>query len=850
MKSLSFRLGAGLMMLGLIFTLSGFPVHSQDNHAQTLESDDPHVVRGGTWSPQTAAAASNGSYLYSSGAADDMLGLSFVGSAIEVLYVAGPSLGTLAIEVDGTVLRTVITTADQTAYQQSARVDYLSDEPHALKVYAQEGGIVAVDAFVITPHAAPTTSGVEDDSTGGIQSSTCAPLNVIHRVSLTHLGAQTNNYSLHSRLSSTGRYVVFESAARLVPADNDVPTDIYVYDRQTCTVQLISVSSTGIKGNSSSGYPAISANGRYVAFDSVASNLVTGDTNGQTDIFVHDRQTGTTTRVSVATGGTEATGGGSQAPAISSDGRFVAFQSYATNLVANDTNAAADIFLHDRQTGTTTRVSVSSTGTEATGGFSQACGISNDGRFIVFDSVATNLVTGDTNGAQDTFVHDRVLATTTRVSVATGGAQGTGGFSIDSAISGDGRYVTFYSGANNLVAGDSNGLTDIFVHDRQTGTTTRVSVATGGAQATGGGSFDPVLSGDGRFVVFFSQATNLVAGDTNGQNDIFLHDRQTGTTTRVSVSSNGTQGVGGNSGEPAISADGRYLAFSSAATNLVSGDTNGFSDIFVAPRLSPAVDTLALFNPPFESVGLFDTLADNPIAENYTTFSAYTPSTTPGQWVMGDWNGDGLDTPGVYANFVFYFTNKASESQASDWGGFWIGVNGPPVVGRFSNASPNDCVGAVDSAPYSGMTIFALYFTCDFSGTNPAPPLTFQWLSAPLPDPTFTGTFQFMAGDFNGDGLDSIAVRRNEFIAFGNVAPATGPATFDLAQYIGAPGTGDNGSFVVGDWDGNGLDSFGLFYQNGELFYRNDLDFNTGIHLNQSVGTPFGNTGVQAASWR
>ncbi|MBZ0320242.1 MAG: hypothetical protein K8L91_27770, partial [Anaerolineae bacterium] len=696
-----------------------------------------------------------------------------------------------------------------------------------------------------TPSPSPPSG--EGNSSGETRATTCAPLNTIHRVSLTSTGAQATNYSIRVALSSNGRYVVFESIAPLVPGDGDGLQDIYVADRQTCAIQLVSVSTAGTKGTAGSAQSSISADGRYVAFSSNSTNLVSSDTNGSSDVFVRDRQTATTTRVSVATGGVQSNGTSSD-PMISPDGRHVAFSSSATNLVPSDTNGIEDVFVHDRQTGQTTRVSVATGGAQATGGFSTSPSISSNGRYVTFRSNATNLVAGDTNGSSDVFVHDRQTGQTTRVSVATGGAQATGGSSYEPDLSADGRYVTFNSDATNLVVGDTNAQRDVFVHDRQTGQTTRVSVTTGGAQATGS-SYDQAISADGRYIVFYSAATNLVTGDTNGFEDVFVHDRQTATTTRVSLAAGGTQGTGGWSQAPTISADGRYVAFDSSATNLVPGDTNNTNDIFVTPRVQPSGDTLALVNPVFEHVDLIDTLADNPSAERYTAFSAYAPPTTPGQWVMGDWNGDGLDTPGLYANFVFYYTNKASESQASDWGGFWVGVNGPPVAGRFSNAV-NDCIGAVDSAPSGGMTIFALYFTCDFSGTNPAPPLTFQWLSAPLPDPTFSGTHQFMAGDFNGDGLDSIAVRRNEFIAFGNVAPAFGPATFDLAQYIGAPGTGDNGSFVVGDWDGNGLDSFGLFYQNGEFFYRNDLDFNTGFHLNQSVGTPFGNTGVQVASWR
>src|SRR5437016_5587381 len=240
----------------------------------------------------------------------------------------------------------------------------------------------------------------------------------------------------------------------------------------------------------------------------------------------------TTERVSVTSGGTEGNGA-SLGSALSADGRFVAFDSAATDLVAGDTNGVSDVFVHDRQTGTTERVSVASDGTQGNGksgllSFAFPPALSGDGRFVAFVSFATNLVAGDTNGATDVFVHDRQASTTERVSVAFYGTQGNDA-SSSPALSGAGRFVSCPSAATNLVAGDTNGATDVFVHDRQTGTTERVSVASGGTQGNGI-SAAPALSADGRFVAFHSTATNLVAGDTNGANDVFVHDRQASTT--------------------------------------------------------------------------------------------------------------------------------------------------------------------------------------------------------------------------------------------------------------------------------------------------------------------------------
>jgi len=209
-----------------------------------------------------------------------------------------------------------------------------------------------------------------------------------------------------------------------------------------------------------------------------------------------------------------------------------------------------------------------------------------NGRFVAFKSRATNLVLGDTNFVEDVFVHDRETGETTRVSVATGGEQANGPSQDDEpGISADGRFVAFISEATNLVPGDTNGVKDIFVHDRQTGETTRVSVATGGGQANGPSEGQPALNGSGRFVVFSSEASNLVPGDTNGEDDVFVHDRQTGETTRVSVATGGGQGMGGGAGgSPQLSGDGHIVAFGSEATNLVPGDTNGVQDIFIHDR--------------------------------------------------------------------------------------------------------------------------------------------------------------------------------------------------------------------------------------------------------------------------
>ena len=398
-------------------------------------------------------------------------------------------------------------------------------------------------------------------------------------VSVDRMGAEGNGDSVASALSADGRFVAFSStASNLVSGDKNGTADIFVRDQALGTIERVSVSSAGLEGNNISNYPAISADGRYISFSSKANNLSKTDTNGAFDVFVHDRESGETSRVSVTSAGSQGNGN-SFSSAISADGRFVAFSSRANNLTPKDKNGTFDIFVHDRQTGETSRVSLDSLGVEGND-FSYAPAISADGTVVAFSSKANNLVAGDTNDTFDIFAHNRVTRVTTRVSVDSAGLNANGQ-SDWPAISADGRYVAFSSKANNLVSGDTNNTFDIFVHDMETAQTSRVSVDSLGAEANqNGDSVASALSSDGRFVAFTSGASNLAPSDTNGTFDVFVHDRETGATTRVSVDNLGTEG---NSASyvSALSADGRVVAFHSKASNIAYGDTNDASDIFV-----------------------------------------------------------------------------------------------------------------------------------------------------------------------------------------------------------------------------------------------------------------------------
>jgi Tol biopolymer transport system component len=345
-------------------------------------------------------------------------------------------------------------------------------------------------------------------------------------------------------------------------------------------ITRVSVDSAGNQGNQGPFYyffPSISPDGRFVGFASPASNLVPGDTNASDDIFVRDTLANTTTRVSFDSAGNE---GNSESynPSMSADGRFVAFNSDASNIVPGDTNNTDDIFVRDTLTNTTARASVDSTGNQGNNG-SLFPSLSTNGRFVAFNSDASNLVPQDTNNEPDIFIRDLLTNTTIRLSVDSAGNQGNNG-SLFPSISGDGRFVAFDSRASNIVPGDTNNTDDIFVRDTLTNTTARVSVDSAGNQGNSA-SGSPSISADGRFVAFESSASNLVPGDTNNTTDIFVRDTLTNTTARVSVGLAGNQG-NSESLAPSISADGQRVAFSSDATNLVPGDTNNISDVFVS----------------------------------------------------------------------------------------------------------------------------------------------------------------------------------------------------------------------------------------------------------------------------
>ncbi|MBI4880922.1 MAG: PD40 domain-containing protein [Planctomycetes bacterium] len=408
------------------------------------------------------------------------------------------------------------------------------------------------------------------------------------RVGVEAGGAQWSNGFGGPALSADGRFTAFRSqAADLVPQDTNNAWDAFLHDALAGTTVRASVSSAGVEGNGNSFSFSLAADGRRVAFYSYATNLVPGDTNNAVDVFLRDTATATTLRASVSSAGVEGNGN-SWYPAVSADGRFVAFESAAANLVPGDTNGHTDIFLHDTQSGTTLLVSVAQGGAPADNS-SYSAAVSADGRFVAFWSYASSLVPGDVNGYGDVFVRDTQLGTTALASVSSAGALGNdvSGWIFPGAslsLAADGRCVAFLSRATNLVPGDTNGTFDIFLRDTQLGTTVRASVDSAGVQGNGS-SYFPSVSADGRCVAFESWATNLAPGDGNGWKDVFVRDLVAGTTQRASVDSSGAQAQGGHSGSPCLSADGRFVAFYSSAPSLVPGDGNGAEDAFLHERL-------------------------------------------------------------------------------------------------------------------------------------------------------------------------------------------------------------------------------------------------------------------------
>ena len=491
--------------------------------------------------------------------------------------------------------------------------------------------------------------GKDDDFGHGFVNANSAVRFPTRRVSLKTTGAEGTDASGGGVPDEVGRWIAFHTdASNLTAGDNNGVRDVVVHDRENARTKRLSRSTGGDNGNDVSENPTISQTGRHVGFESDATNLdALVDGNSRRDVFVRDRDVSDdgafdeggdvfTSRVSLTESGGEIMTGDSWDASISGDGDRIAFTSDASDVVAGDSNMATDIFLRDTTAGTTVRISVATGGGQATGA-SRNAAISRDGMHVAFESDAEDLIGADNNHSTDVFVRDLNASTTVRVSVATGGVEVVGA-STSPAISEDGRYVTFASMSPDLVNDDGNGVSDVFLHDRDpdangtydegNGTTVRVSVTSDGSEATGA-STNPSISYDGQNVAFESEAGDLVRQPTGTTPAIFTHNRTNGVTMLVSKSS---LNVAGSGTAPEISGDARHVAYDSDDDSLGAHDSNGFADVYLFQD-NPC-------NPPV--------ITTDPISQDVTlgdpvTFRVDTSGSPP----LFQWRRNGVPIPGA-----------------------------------------------------------------------------------------------------------------------------------------------------------------------------------------------------------
>ena len=391
-------------------------------------------------------------------------------------------------------------------------------------------------------------------------------------VSVTSTGAQGFQDSRSASVDESGRYVAFVTYSALVPRDSGIQPDVYLRDTILGTTDRVSEGPNNESGNGVSFGAEMAKGGLFVVFYSRSSNLVPNDTNNVNDIFIWDRKNDSMERVSVAENGAEGNGT-SYSGSVDRDGTVVAFVSAATNLVDGDNNGVIDVFIADRVANTMDNITLGANGP------SRNPSISADGRFVAFESEASNLVANDNNDEIDIIMYDRQAGTIKRVSVSSVGVEAND-FSSHPEVNGDGRFVVFSSWASNLIAGDGNQDSDIFIHDRLIGTTDLISKNREGIQANGY-SIEPSISTSGRFVAFVSSANNLNSGgDFNGHRDIFVRDQITGAVVIASRTDNGSQ-ANDVSQEPSLSGDGRFVAFDTYARNFGYGDTSSDLDVYL-----------------------------------------------------------------------------------------------------------------------------------------------------------------------------------------------------------------------------------------------------------------------------
>ncbi|WP_148615361.1 TolB family protein [Nocardioides rubriscoriae] len=396
-------------------------------------------------------------------------------------------------------------------------------------------------------------------------------------VYLTPSGMLPASGGLDPALSSDGDWVAWTSPSEpIANVDTNGTTDVYLTDRRTGATTLVSRSLTAAAGDQASGRGDVSEGGRYVVFQSTATDLVPGPAGSATQVYRFDRSTGAVVRVSATPAG--APGNGSSVDvAISDDGRWVVFTSAATDL-GGDSDADDDVYLWDASTRRSRLVSVTPGGLDGNGP-SMLPAVSRDGRFVSFSSDASDLVSGDTNAQTDVFVRDVTGRKTVLVSHAPGGGPADGP-SYTSSVSDDGTRVAFDSRATDLTRGGAPTRYDVFLWTRGARAVRLLTPRIGSGDDLD--AYEPSLSGDGRWVAFPSDSTRLVRGDTNGVTDVFVASTANGFLARVSVSATGREvHQGGGSNAAGVSRDGRRVVFASSSVDVVPGDTAGNTDVFV-----------------------------------------------------------------------------------------------------------------------------------------------------------------------------------------------------------------------------------------------------------------------------